>query len=179
MYKRQAYDEVGTVLTLGWTPVIDPLAAEAPTRVQMNRVTRSRKVEGAWWGTDAGYIACSYARTGDGSVAEHDGQVWRIDPVAGTMELVVWFTVNADPDSDNFDSPDNITVAPWGGLILCSDGEGAQHLWTVAADGSSQMFARNARDDGEFTGATFSGDGQTLFANLQQPGVTFAITGPW
>lgn len=26
---------------------------------------------------------------------------------------------------------------------------------------------------------TFSDDGRTLFANRQEPGVTFAISGPW
>jgi secreted PhoX family phosphatase len=31
----------------------------------------------------------------------------------------------------------------------------------------------------EFSGATYSPDGQTLFVNLQYPGETFAITGPW
>ena len=41
------------------------------------------------------------------------------------------------------------------------------------------MFARNARDETEFTGATFSADGETLFVNIQEPGITFAITGPW
>ena len=46
------------------------------------------------------------------------------------------------------------------------------------------MFARNSSDlaeetGSEFTGATFSADGETLFVNLQVPGVTFAITGPW
>ncbi|MER6731822.1 alkaline phosphatase PhoX [Streptomyces puniciscabiei] len=31
----------------------------------------------------------------------------------------------------------------------------------------------------EFTGVTFSPDGRTLFANIQEPGVMLAITGPW
>lgn len=174
-----AYSEIGTVLQLGWVAIPDPLAADQSTRTQVEEVTRSRKLEGTWWGNDAAYVVASYARLDDGSVGEHDGQVWKLDPAAETLELVVHFTVNPDPASDNFDSPDNITVAPWGGLILCADGEGTQHLWTVAADGSNQMFARNARDEGEFTGAVFSADGETLYANLQAPGVTFAITGPW
>jgi secreted PhoX family phosphatase len=176
-----AYHEIGTTLTLGWIAVPDPLAADTPTRLQFDEgeITRSRKLEGAWWGDDAAYIAASYARLDDGSVDEHDGQVWRLDPIARSLELVVHFTVNGDPESDNFDGPDNITVAPWGGLILCADGEGTQHLWTVDTDGTSHAFARNARDDGEFTGAVFSADGSVLYANLQQPGVTFAITGPW
>ena len=31
----------------------------------------------------------------------------------------------------------------------------------------------------EWAGATFSPDGKWLFANIQTPGITFAITGPW
>ena len=31
----------------------------------------------------------------------------------------------------------------------------------------------------EFAGATFSPDGRTLFVNVQEPGTTFAIWGPW
>jgi uncharacterized protein len=171
--------EVGTVLDTEWAAIIDPRAEEVPTRSQLNRVTRSRKFEGAWWGEDAAFIVTSYARLDDGSVAEHDGQVWRLDPAANTIELVVRFDVNADPASDNFDGPDNITVSPHGGLILCSDGEGAQHLYTVNTDGQPSMFARNARDESEFAGATFSADGETLFVSLQSPGTTFAIQGPW
>jgi uncharacterized protein len=176
--------EAGTVLTTEWAAIPDPLAAEDSTRVQLNKVTRSRKLEGMWWSDDAAYVVASYARNDDGSVGEHDGQVWRLDPAANTMELVIQFGVNPDPASDTFDSPDNITVSPWGGLLLCADGEGVQHLYTVNADGQATMFARNARDlaeetGSEFTGATFSADGQTLFVNLQSPGVTFAIQGPW
>ena len=33
--------------------------------------------------------------------------------------------------------------------------------------------------DSEFAGACFSPDGRWLFVNVQRPGVTFAITGPW
>jgi uncharacterized protein len=29
------------------------------------------------------------------------------------------------------------------------------------------------------TGPTFSYDGRTLFVNIQSPGLTLAITGPW
>ena len=31
----------------------------------------------------------------------------------------------------------------------------------------------------EWAGACYSPDGRWLFANIQTPGVTFAITGPW
>jgi secreted PhoX family phosphatase len=31
----------------------------------------------------------------------------------------------------------------------------------------------------EFAGSTFSPDGSTLFVNMQRPGFTIAIKGPW
>ena len=31
----------------------------------------------------------------------------------------------------------------------------------------------------EFAGACYSPNGQWLFVNVQSPGITFAITGPW
>ncbi len=31
----------------------------------------------------------------------------------------------------------------------------------------------------EFAGACYSPDGKWLFVNVQSPGTTFAITGPW
>jgi secreted PhoX family phosphatase len=33
--------------------------------------------------------------------------------------------------------------------------------------------------DSEFAGATYSPDGRWLFFNVQLPGITFAVTGPW
>ncbi|WP_309053213.1 alkaline phosphatase PhoX, partial [Streptomyces sp.] len=31
----------------------------------------------------------------------------------------------------------------------------------------------------ELAGATFSPDGRILFFNVQSPGITYAVTGPW
>ena len=45
--------------------------------------------------------------------------------------------------------------------------------------GPTQGIARNMLNDSEFTGPTFSDDGKVLFVNMQTPGLTFAITGPW
>ena len=74
--------------------------------------------------------------------------------------------------------PDNLTVSPYGGLIVGEDGDGTNDLVTVASDGSRSFFALN-RNGSEVTGANFSPDSRTLFAHSQQPGVVFAITGPW
>jgi len=172
----------GERLDVRWLPVPDPSASPTSTRKQFSngQVTRSQKFEGAWWGTDdKAYIVCSFARTSDGAAADHDGQVWSYDPDRQALRLEVRFAVNPDPSSDRPDGPDNITVTPRGDIVLAEDGEGVQHLYVVNKQGSSYPFARNARDEGEFTGVVFSGNGQTMFANLQAPGVTFAITGPF
>ncbi len=174
----------GTRLRVEWLPVADPLASTTSTRRQFadGEVTRSRKLEGAWWGNGRAYIVCSFARTSDGSQAEHDGQVWSYDPRTSTLRLELRLEVNEDPGghgADIPDGPDNITVSPHGGLVLAEDGDGAQHLLSVSMDGSTHLFARNAGNDSELTGVCFSPDGRTMFANVQSPGTTFAITGPF
>ena len=91
-------------------------------------ITRSRKLEGMWWGDGGAYFVASFARTSDGSAAQHDGQVWFLDPDADTIELKLHFAYTpGDQDSDP-DGPDNITVSAHGGLIIAEDGEGASHL---------------------------------------------------
>ena len=40
-------------------------------------------------------------------------------------------------------------------------------------------FGKNALNTSEFAGVCFSPDGQTMFVNMQTPGITFAIWGPW
>ena len=56
-------------------------------------------------------------------------------------------------DTDNYDGPDNITVSPYGGIILAEDGEGIQHLVGVTDQGKSYPLARNELNDSEFAGA--------------------------
>ena len=75
---------------------------------------------------------------------------------------------------------DNLALAPWGDLILCEDGPGSQYLRGLTPDGQIYDLARNAhRDESEFCGACFSPDGKTMFVNVQRPGFTYAIEGPW
>jgi uncharacterized protein len=45
-------------------------------------------------------------------------------------------------------------------------------------DNNAVVFNQNYRAN-EWAGATFDASGQWLFVNIQTPGVTFAITGPW
>lgn len=186
------YTTPGKRLAVQWVPVADPQATTVSIRKQFQwtgdpanaggPVTRSRKFEGAWWGNDRAYVVTSFARLSDGSLAEHDGQVWSYDPRTSSLRLELRLAVNRTPEgggADRPDGPDNICVNPFGGLMLAEDGNGVQHLLTVGPDGSTTVFARNARDDGEFTGVCFSPDGRWMYANLQKPGITFAITGPF
>jgi hypothetical protein len=78
------------------------------------------------------------------------------------------------------ENADNITVSPWGDLIVCEDGPGQQFLLGVTPAGQIYKLARNALNGSELAGATFSPDASTLFVNIQHPhGFTLAINGPW
>ncbi len=114
------------------------------------------------------------------------GQVWRYRPSAyegrrrekdapGTLELIY-----ESPNSDVLDACDNLAFTPWGDLILCEDGFGDQYLRGLTPDGRIYDIAHNAHEGkSEFCGACFSPDGKVLFVNIQEPGFTFAIEGPW
>ncbi|MFF4953734.1 alkaline phosphatase PhoX [Streptomyces chattanoogensis] len=180
--------KVGTVYGVDWVEVPDRDARTVPVRKQFKdgEVTRARKLEGMWWADGGAYVVSSYAR--EESPVQHDGQVWFYDPRRRTLTLKVRFGVNPDPGKDGaFDGPDNISVSPYGGLIIAEDGEGVQHLFGATEDGRTYPIARNELNIGtpdkpefsEFTGPVFSPDGRTLFANIQVPGIMLAITGPW
>jgi uncharacterized protein len=173
--------EIGTTYNVTWTPVPDRDARTTSTRKQFgpDQVTRGRKIEGAWWGDGGAYVVTSYARE-ESPGAAHDGQVWFYDPQKSTITLKVRFGVNQNPDAEGgIDGPDNITVSPWGGLILAEDGEGIQHLVGVTESGAPFELARNQINGSEFTGPVYSHDKKVLFASIQTPGIMFGITGPW
>lgn len=178
----------GTVYGVDWVEVPDRDAKSVSVRKQFKdgEVTRARKLEGMWWGDGGVYVVASFAR--EESPAPHDGQVWFYNPRRRTLTLKVRFGVNGSPEREGaLDGPDNITVSPHGGLVIAEDGNGVQHLFGATDDGRTYPIARNELnigsadqpEYGEFTGVTFSPDGRTLFANIQDPGIMLAITGPW
>ncbi|MGY4388851.1 alkaline phosphatase PhoX [Streptomyces virginiae] len=182
-------DEPGAEFPVEWVPVPDPSAAGTPIRLQdfgPGGITHAQKLEGCYWGDGGVHFVSSFARSGEGAAADHHGQVWFHDPRRSTIRLDVRFGPAADIALPG-DSPDNICLAPDGGLMVCEDGGGAQYVFGVTEGGEVYPMARNAEDIGgpgapewgEFAGVTFSPDGRTMFVNAYAPGTTFAVTGPW
>ncbi len=167
----------GEALAVTW---VDLDAPEAPRddlrfRGAAAGAAQFSRGEGAWWGGDALFFcATSGGRSGK-------GQVWKLlpdpaDPTGAGDRLVLLL----EPDDPSvFEHCDNITVAPHGDLVLCEDGPGGNALVGVTPAGQAYRLGWNAANGSELCGACFSPDGTTLFVNVQRPGYTLAITGPW
>jgi secreted PhoX family phosphatase len=84
-------------------------------------------------------------------------------------------------DGSLLTNADNLTMAPWGDLIVCEDTlDGtSSSVIGIRPDGSQYLVADNAWSDSELAGVCFSPDGNILFLNIQYPGMTVAITGDW
>ena len=174
-----------------WVDIAEPERAHSPGKQdgagvfqqgKSQQATTFARLEGCWNGNERVYFVST-----SGGHAER-GQVWEFDPTGQTLKLIF-----ESPGSDVLDKPDNITVSPRGGLVLCEDGDvSPQRMHGLTADG--QLFPLAANNvvlngerngirgnfrDSEWAGATFSPDGRWLFVNIQDPGITFAITGPW
>ena len=65
-------------------------------------------------GDDGAYFVCSFARFTDGSAAQHDGQVWFVDPAVQTMELKLHFVYKPGDQASDPGGPANITVSAYG-----------------------------------------------------------------
>ncbi|AZM56165.1 Tat pathway signal sequence domain protein [Streptomyces sp. WAC 01529] len=172
-----------------WVDVPDPLAARTPIRHQdfgPKGVTHAQKLEGCYWGGSSVYFVSSFARKAEGSAGDHYGQIWRYDPSRRRLTLVIVFGPSTDIQLPG-ESPDNICLAPTGGLMVCEDGGGVQHVYGVTRRGDVYAMARNRQNIGtpdkpewgEFAGAAFSPDHDTMYVNCYAPGTTFAVTGPW
>lgn len=171
---------------VGWVdiPRPDPASVLLDRTFAQGRArggARFTRLEGAWQGSGRVYFTST-----SGGVAGQ-GQVFAYDPAQGTLHVVF-----ESPSADVLNHPDNICVSPRGGLVLCEDGYAPQLVQGLTADGRVFPFAQNnvilggernglAGDfrGSEFAGATFSPDGRWLFFNVQSPGITFAVTGPW
>ncbi len=135
--------------------------------------------EGLSYGNGELFFTCSSG----GPV--NNGQIFRYTPskyegtpqekdAPGKLELFIESSSN-----DTFRYCDNITIAPWGDVIICEDSEDARIIGITPA-GKAYMIAQNiGYRESEFAGPVFSPSGKTLFVNIQSPGLTLAITGPW
>lgn len=104
------------------------------------------------------------------------GQIFHLRPNADGGRLSLLAQAR---DARTFDMPDNVTVTPWGDLLVCEDNHRSPHLRIVSRSGSVQPFAFNRGSMSEFAGVCFSPDGRFLFVNVQEQGLTLAISGPW
>jgi secreted PhoX family phosphatase len=74
---------------------------------------------------------------------------------------------------------DNVTMSPWGDLIICEDTANHCGLVGIRPDGQQYPLADNAYTNSEVAGVCFSPDETVMFVNIQVRGLTLAITGPW
>jgi uncharacterized protein len=171
------------------------LQAQAAGGVRLSKCEGICHRDGKFYVVDSEAGVDAMRRVGHG-----DGAIWELDPAEGTIRAI--FVAGRQLVADNID---NICVSPRGGLLLCEDGDPVvdrhgpgTRLIGITKDGESYAFAKNVvslkaeqivqagkqvypRDyrAQEWAGCCFDANGEVLFANLQVPGITFAIWGPW
>lgn len=183
--------KVGQTYDIGWVDIDDPQQAHSLDSEDTQGVfyqgkrrggTTFARLEGCWYGNDLIYFVST-----DGGMTQN-GQVWQLDPKKQQITLLF-----ESPAKKILDAPDNIAVSPRGGLCLCEDGSwNPQRVHGLTQDGQLfPLMSNNLKLNGErngfkgdfkkeeWCGVTFSPDGKWLFANLQKPGITIAVTGPW
>jgi len=130
------------------------------------------------------------------------GAIWELDLASQTM-----LCIYASPNTTVGNMGDNLCVSPRNAILICEDASSAttdsfgfgQRLMGITGGGDAYIFAKNnvqlssaqlqqagkrtalAGDHrgNEFAGCCFDPTGRYLFVNIQTPGITFAISGPW
>jgi hypothetical protein len=139
---------------------------------------RFARGEGMWFGSNELYFACTNGGENKG------GQVFRYLPsrYEGTTreaEIPGKLEIFAEPnDKKILNNCDNLTVSPWGDLVLCEDNP-TPFLIGITPDGQYYRLGENVGYRSELAGVVFSPNGSTLFVNIQAAGLTLAIEGPW
>ncbi|RZA33429.1 MAG: DUF839 domain-containing protein, partial [Lysobacteraceae bacterium] len=157
---------------------------------------RMNRGEGIWYAQGKMYVM----DTAGGAVQR--GTIWELDLATQVLKCIY-----SSPSALVGNMGDNLTVSPRNAILICEDASTAatdsfgfgQRLMGLTGLGDAYIFAKNnislssvqLQDAGklaslagdhranEFAGACFDPTGRYLFVNIQTPGVTFAITGPW
>ena len=191
---------VGAAWNVEWVQVTDVEAINgraynsAPGRASFARP------EGAYYDSGKIFWTCTSGGTA------RQGQVFVYDPRRETL-TIIFNSTGAGTSNTECNMPDNIAVSPRGGVILCEDGgNNIQRLRGLTQNGGTFVFAENrmsltasdvAQADaalnanggviagfapGNYSGIEWAGacfHEKWMFVNIQTPGITFAITGPW
>ncbi len=192
---------IGEPLDCEWVAIDDPENLTSASNFAQGAARGGaifRRPEGAWYGDRGVYwVSTDGGQSGNGMVFRYDIR---------KQQLVLLYDA---PSENELDNPDNLVVTPRGGLLFCEDNSGSpsyllngvstERMVGLTREGELFVFAQNLIDFGsatysrpnnslvftgnyranEWAGATFSRCGEWLFVNIQTPGVTFAITGPW
>ena len=191
-YDTADRQRVGEALPVTWVDIADPDprgtegdASAVYAQGFDKGAARFSRLEGCWYG--GARDASIYFHATNGGDAKC-GQVWQYRPTTadeGELRLVF-----ESPSPEMLSYPDNITVSPRGGIVICEDSPGleqVQHIRGITRQGAIFDLARNLTNGDEFAGACFSPDGRVLFVNIMgstidagtSRGMTLAIRGPW
>lgn len=171
---------VGGTLDVEWITMSDVDTAQDDLRLRgfKQGAALFARGEGMWFGNSEVYFAC----TNGG--AKKSGQVFRYTPSPeegkpGEKSVPGKLTLFAEPnDTAILKYCDNLTVAPWGDVILVEDVAKAC-IRGITPTGKIYNIGQNTGSTSELAGVCFSPSGKTMFVNIQEQGLTFAITGPW
>ncbi|WP_156292061.1 alkaline phosphatase PhoX [Oceanobacillus salinisoli] len=130
--------------------------------IQFSRLEGCHFIGGVFWFSDTS--------GGDNGT----GTIYRYSPATNTLEMFY-----ESSSRNDLESPDNITITPWGDLWIAEDGAGSDRIIGLTPEGESYVFAENKLNNAELAGPVFSPDGNTFFVNIQSPGLTLAIWGPF
>lgn len=174
-----------TPLPTQWVPVDDVQSPNDDLRTRGFAAGAAQFVrgEGVYAGRDGIYFCCTAG--GDAGI----GQIWKYvpSPNEGTSQETLspgqLILLLESRSSQEMSFCDNLTIAPWGDVVFCEDcsdcGNGGSRLMGLDRAGRTYPLALNRANGSELAGATFSPDGTVLFVNIQFPGATLAIRGPW
>lgn len=178
---------IGEPLAVRWIDLdeVDTPADDLRHRALDRGAMLFSRAEGMWYGgaDEVGRPSIYFACTDGGRI--QTGQIFRYFPseaegATGESDAPGEIELYLEPnDTELLKKGDNITISPSGSLYICEDSSNRNMVRGVNREGRMFTLAKNSLNASEFAGACFSPDGGTMYVNIQNPGITFAITGPF
>ena len=153
----------------------DRQAQKSDLRTQYPGATVHPKIEGCWPDASGLWFTLSFVNANEATkygIDQDAGMIMYYDYSHQTLTMREYY-----PTGGYFDSPDNITVSPWGSVLIAEDGSDPNHLIAFSPARGSRPLAKEIAERGEWAGPCFAANGRVLFANIQGD-CTYAITGP-